>query len=103
MLLSAINDPNPALFFEPKILYRTKSGEVPEGAEFRVPLGKAKIVREGGDLTMVGWGAQVWVLMEAAKMLEEQDGISSEVIDLRTLLPWDVTTVQNSVKKTGRC
>eukprot|EP00210_Caulerpa_lentillifera_P005313 g5076.t1 len=101
LLLSAINEPNPTLFFEPKILYRTKTGVVPEGPEFRIPIGKANVVRKGGDLTLVGWGAQVWVLLDAAERLQKTDGISAEVIDLRTLLPWDVTTVQESVKKTG--
>lgn len=67
-----------------------------------IPLGKADVVKEGNDITVVGWGAQIWVLKEAIRMAEEQLGITCELIDLRTLAPWDVDTVVSSVKKTGR-
>jgi 2-oxoisovalerate dehydrogenase E1 component beta subunit len=101
LLLAAIRDPNPVIFFEPKMMYRTSVEEVPEG-DFEIPLGKARILREGSDITLVGWGQQVLVLEQAAKALKDQQGISCEVIDLRTLQPWDVVTVEASVNKTGR-
>eukprot|EP00878_Enallax_costatus_P017967 GHUV01018893.1.p1 GENE.GHUV01018893.1~~GHUV01018893.1.p1 ORF type:complete len:156 (+),score=33.37 GHUV01018893.1:640-1107(+) len=86
---------------EPKMLYRTSVEEVPE-REYIVLLGQAEVVREGSDITLIGWGAQVHVLSQAAQSVADSEGISCEVIDLRTLLPWDVTTVTASVKKTGR-
>jgi 2-oxoisovalerate dehydrogenase E1 component beta subunit len=99
-LLSSIRDPDPVIFFEPKILYRSAVEEVPVG-DYEVELGKAKIVRPGNHVTVIGWGNQVNVLAkacdEAAKL-----GISCELIDLRTLLPWDQETVLASVLKTGR-
>ena len=67
-----------------------------------MPLGKADVVREGKDITLVGWGNQVRVLMEAARMAEEKDGISCEVIDLQSILPWDKAAILKSVNKTGR-
>lgn len=100
LLLASIRDDNPVLFFEPKIMYRTSVGEVPTG-DFAIPLGKASIAREGSDITLVGWGSQVGVLQQAAEEVAEE-GISCEVIDLRTILPWDVETIANSVSKTGR-
>lgn len=100
LLLSSIRDNNPVIFFEPKIMYRTAVEEVPTG-DYMTPLGKAKTVREGTDITLVGWGNQVGTLQQAANEVEEE-GISCEVIDLRTLLPWDVDTVAESVAKTGR-
>jgi 2-oxoisovalerate dehydrogenase E1 component beta subunit len=102
LLLSCIRDKNPCVFFEPKALYRASVEEVPEG-DFTIPLGKAEIVKEGKDVTLVGWGAQVHVLIRAADMAKKQAGIDCEVIDLRTVMPWDVDTVVASVKKTGRC
>jgi len=101
LLLSAIRDPNPVIFFEPKWLYRSSVEEVPVG-DFTLPLGKARIVREGKDITVVGYGAQLHVLANACALAEEKLGISCELIDLCTLLPWDVETVEKSVKKTGR-
>jgi len=101
LLLSSIRDDNPVVFFEPKIMYRTSVEEVPYG-DFTVPLGKAAVVREGKDITLVGWGSQVGVLRQAAEEVEKNDGISCEVIDLRTILPWDVDTIAESVTKTGR-
>lgn len=100
LLLAAIRDPNPVIFFEPKKLYRASVGEVPEG-DYQTPLSRAEIVKPGELITVLAWGAQVDVLMDAAKLAEKED-ISCEVIDLRTLAPWDVETVAESVRKTGR-
>ncbi len=100
LLLASIHDPNPVLFFEPKRLYRASTGEVPE-EDYRLPLGEAEVVKEGTDITLLGWGAQMEVLTQAVEMAEKE-GISCEVIDLRTILPWDVETVAESVFKTGR-
>ncbi|GAA0847914.1 transketolase C-terminal domain-containing protein [Marinobacter szutsaonensis] len=100
LLLAAIHDLNPVLFFEPKRLYRASVGEVPD-EEYRLPLGEAEVLKEGTDVTVLGWGAQMEVIEQAVDMAEK-DGISCEVIDLRTILPWDVETVANSVFKTGR-
>ena len=100
LLLSAIFDPNPVLFMEPKRLYRASTGEVPE-EEYTLELGKADVVREGKDLTIVAWGAQVEMAEKAAEKAAE-DGIDCEVIDLVSLLPWDIDTVAESVMKTGR-
>ncbi|MGI2258263.1 alpha-ketoacid dehydrogenase subunit beta [Shewanella sp. GXUN23E] len=100
LLLAAIRDPNPVVFFEPKRLYRASVGEVPEG-DYQLELGKADVVREGSDITLLGWGAQMEILEQAADMAAK-DNISCEVIDLRTLAPWDVDTVAESVRKTGR-
>eukprot|EP00924_Labyrinthula_sp_SR-Ha-C_P005685 maker-scaffold_14-snap-gene-2.50-mRNA-1 protein AED:0.02 eAED:0.02 QI:37/1/1/1/1/1/2/132/356 len=104
LLLSCIRDENPCLFFEPKALYRQSVGEVPI-EDYMIELGKAEVVRSeaSGQVTLVGWGNQVNVLLKAAEMAEEYFGVLCEVIDLRTLLPWDVEEVVNSVKKTGRC
>ncbi|KDD73200.1 transketolase, partial [Helicosporidium sp. ATCC 50920] len=101
LLLSSIRDPNPVIFFEAKMLYRTAVEEVPVG-DVEIPLGKAAVRRQGSDVTLVGWGQQVLVVEAAARQLAEQHGISAEVIDLRTLLPWDADTVAESVQKTGR-
>ena len=100
LLLASIRDDNPVVFFEPKIMYRTSVEDVPLG-DFEVPLGKAKTVRAGSDVTLVGWGSQVGVLMQAAEEVAS-DGIDAEVIDLRTLLPWDTEAVVESVNRTGR-
>ena len=100
LLLAAINDPDPVLFFEPKRIYRAAQGEVPDTA-YELPLGVAEIVKEGSDITVVGWGAQMEYVNKAAEKAEQQ-GISCEIIDLRTLLPWDIGTVEQSVNKTGR-
>ena len=100
LLLAAIHDSNPTLFFEPKRLYRASVGEVPD-EDYRLPLGEAEVTKEGTDVTVLGWGAQMEVIDQAVERAEK-DGISCEVIDLRTILPWDVETVANSVFKTGR-
>ncbi|ABO23792.1 alpha-ketoacid dehydrogenase subunit beta [Shewanella loihica] len=100
LLLASIRDKNPVVFFEPKRLYRASVGEVPDEA-YEIELGKAEVVQEGTDITVLAWGAQMEIVEEAAKMAAKK-GISCEVIDLRTLAPWDVDTVAASVKKTGR-
>jgi len=102
LLLACIRDPNPCIFFEPKALYRASVEDVPQG-EYHTPLGLAEVVREGNDITLVGWGAQVNVLLRAAETMASGPGVSCEVIDLRSILPWDESTVVESVKKTGRC
>uniref|UniRef100_A0A0N5AP53 2-oxoisovalerate dehydrogenase subunit beta, mitochondrial n=1 Tax=Syphacia muris TaxID=451379 RepID=A0A0N5AP53_9BILA len=101
LLLSCIRDDNPCIFLEPKILYRLSAEEVPV-ADYTVPLSKAESVRKGKDLTMVGWGTQVHVLLEAADLAQKELGVECEVIDLQTILPWDADTVADSVCKTGR-
>jgi len=101
LLLSAIRDPNPVLFFEPKVLYRSSTDQVPSG-DFSLPLGQAEVMRPGSDVTLLGWGSQMARLMAAAKRAEAEDGVSCEVIDLQTILPWDRKTVMDSVTKTGR-
>jgi 2-oxoisovalerate dehydrogenase E1 component beta subunit len=88
------------IFFEPKILYRSAVEEVPEG-DYEIELGKANIVQSGGDITLVGYGSQLLVLKKAVEEASKL-GISCELVDLRSLLPWDVETVANSVCKTGR-
>jgi 2-oxoisovalerate dehydrogenase E1 component beta subunit len=100
LLLESIRDDNPVLFMEPKRLYRASVGEVPE-EDYQLPLGKADVVKQGCDITLLAWGAQVEIIEKAAAMAEEQ-GISCEVIDLASILPWDVETVCSSVEKTGR-
>lgn len=101
LLLSCIRDPNPVIFFEPKILYRQAVENVPI-KDYEIPLSKAEILSEGTDVTLLGWGTQVHVLKEVANMAKEKLNVSCEVIDLRTIVPWDFETVCNSVSKTGR-
>ncbi|BAJ02014.1 alpha-ketoacid dehydrogenase subunit beta [Shewanella violacea] len=100
LLLASIRDPNPVIFFEPKRLYRANIAEVPDG-DYEIELGKAEVVRQGSDITLVAWGAQVEIIEKAADMAAKK-GISCEIVDLRTLSPWDVDTLAASVKKTGR-
>jgi len=101
LLLRSIRTQDPVIFFEPKALYRAAVEEVPVG-DYEIELGKARVVTEGRDLTVVGWGGQMLVLKKACEMAAEL-GISCELIDLRTLHPWDRQTVVDSVCKTGRC
>ena len=101
MLLSAIRDEDPVLFMEPKRIYRAAKGEVPEG-DYTVPLGKASIVKQGNDTTLISYGAMLHTVMEAAEVIEKEDNTRCEVIDLRSLVPLDSETVLESVKKTGR-
>ena len=100
LLLAAIRDPDTVLFFEPKAIYRASVGEVPV-TDYKLPIGVAEVVQEGTDITLLGWGAQMIQINKAAEMAAGE-GISCEVIDLRTLLPWDRDTVATSVSKTGR-
>jgi pyruvate dehydrogenase E1 component beta subunit len=100
LLLSAIQDPDPVLFFEPKRVYRAAKGDVPEG-EYLVPLETAAVVREGKHVTVLAYGAMLYEALDAAQRASES-GVECEVIDLRTLWPVDVTTILESVKKTGR-
>lgn len=100
LLLASIRDDNPVIFFEPKRLYRASTGEVPE-EDYQLPLGKAEVVQTGSDITLLAWGAQMEIIEKAASMAAN-DGISCEIIDLRTILPWDIETVAQSVVKTGR-
>jgi len=100
LLASAIRDPDPVLFFEPKRVYRAARGEVPEG-EYAVPLGKARITRAGHQVTLVAWGA-MWHEADQAAREAEAEGIDVEVIDLRSLQPLDLDALVASVTKTGR-
>jgi len=101
LLLSCIRADDPCLFFEPKALYRVAEEDVPL-EDYMIPLGKAEVLKEGKDVTLVGYGLQMRHNRMAAQMAE-QLGISVEIIDLRTILPWDEETVIKSVKKTGKC
>ncbi|WP_273520862.1 pyruvate dehydrogenase complex E1 component subunit beta [Rhodosalinus sediminis] len=101
LLKSAVRDPNPVIFLENEILYG-KSFDVPVLDDWTVPFGKARVWREGGDVTIVSFGIGMTYALEAADRLAE-DGIAAEVIDLRTLRPMDRETVIESVKKTNRC
>ncbi|MDP5292724.1 transketolase C-terminal domain-containing protein [Oceanimonas sp. CHS3-5] len=100
LLLAAIVCPDPVIFFEPKRLYRAAVAEVDEGY-YQLPLDQAEVLQEGADITLLAWGAQMDYLLKAAELAEKQ-GISCEVIDLQSLLPWDEDTVVASVLKTGR-
>lgn len=100
LLLASIRDPDPVMFLEPLRGYRLIRGDVPDG-DYTVPIGKARIAREGSDCTVVAWSAAVEVAENAADLAAEQ-GISVEVVDLRTLVPLDEETLRNSVMKTGR-
>ena len=101
LLVSAIRDPDPVVFFEPKAIYRAFREEVPEEEE-TLPLGKAEVVREGSDLTLISYGAMLRPTLEAADVLQQEDGVQSEVIDLRTIAPLDYETFAASARKTGR-
>ena len=100
LLKAAIRDPNPVVFCEHKFLYRRIKAELPQG-DAVAELGKARVLRTGSDLTLVGYGVTTWTCLEAAETLAEE-GIEAEVIDLRTLVPFDETTVIESVRKTSR-
>ncbi len=101
LLLSAIRDPDPVLFLEPKLIYRTFQEAVPED-EYEVPLGEAAVRREGTDVSVFSWGAMTRPALLAAEELAEEDGIDCEVVDLRTLKPFDKEAIIESVKNTGR-
>ena len=101
LLLAAIRDPDPVIFIEHSLLYSTK-GEVPEQEGLEVPIGRAAVVREGTDVTLVGYSRMLLQALHAAEVLEREDGVSCEVIDLRTLRPLDYPTVVESVGHTHR-
>jgi pyruvate/2-oxoglutarate/acetoin dehydrogenase E1 component len=103
LLKTCLRDPNPAIFYEIKELYRKRDieEELPE-VDYTVPLGKAAIRREGSDITFVSYGQNVYHCMEAAKLLEEQEGVQAEVIDIRTLVPLDEDAIIESIAKTNR-
>ncbi len=100
MMLTAIRDPNPVIFLEAGALYGTK-GEVPDG-DATVPFGEARVAREGTDVTLVSYGRQVNLLLRVADRLQNDDGVSAEVIDLRSIRPFDAQTIVDSVRKTHR-
>jgi len=101
LLLAAIRDPDPVIFYEPKRIYRQYKELVPDDGE-ALPLDVCYVLRDGSDVTLVTWGAQVKEALEAADALAK-DGIGAEVIDVATLKPYDFATIQESVAKTGRC
>jgi pyruvate dehydrogenase E1 component beta subunit len=101
LLAAAIRDPDPVVFMEPKRVYRAVRMEVPEES-YVVPLGECRVAREGADVTLISWGAHVRTAGEAAERLAADHGIEAEVIDVRTLSPFDEGTVAESVAKTGR-
>ena len=101
LLTTAIRDPDPVLFCEPLRGYRLVRGEVPDG-EHAVPFGRARIARDGKDVTIVAWSAAVHLAEQAADVLA-RDGIEATVLDLRTLVPLDVETLVSTVERTGRC
>ncbi|MBB5348233.1 alpha-ketoacid dehydrogenase subunit beta [Desulfoprunum benzoelyticum] len=101
LMVSAIRDPDPVVFYEAKGLYRAYREEVPDEEEI-IPIGRSQIVREGGDLTMIAYGAMVRPALEAAEELRASDGVETEVIDLLTIAPLDDTLILQSVTRTGR-
>ncbi len=100
LLIAAIRDPDPVLFFEPKRVYRASKGEVPEG-DYAIPLGQAAVTREGSQVTLIAWGA-MWHEADRAAREAEAEGIDCEVLDLRSLQPLDLDAIVASVSKTGR-
>jgi pyruvate dehydrogenase E1 component beta subunit len=100
LLLSSIRDPDPVIFMEPKRIYRAIREEVPEG-DYAIPLGKARLVQEGKDVTVIAWGAMIREVLNAAEQLKA-DKIELEIIDLRTISPIDMDAILPSIRKTGR-
>ncbi|MEM0983416.1 MAG: alpha-ketoacid dehydrogenase subunit beta [Planctomycetota bacterium] len=100
LLISAIRDPDPVIFFEPKRVYRSFREEVPE-EPYTIPIGKGKVVSDGDDVTVVTWGASVFQCLEAID--NQPDDVSAELIDLRSIDPFDIDIICESVEKTGRC
>ena len=100
LIVSAIEDPNPVLYMEHKHLYRRIKGEVPD-ERYTVPIGKARTHREGEDISVITWGAMVYTADEAAQQLEADD-VSVEIVDLRSVMPWDKKAVLDSVRKTSK-
>jgi len=102
LIKSAIRDEDPVLYFEHKFLYRRIKEDLPEGEDTLTPIGKARIAHEGNDLSIVTYGATLWKSLEAVEQLEKEDGLSVEVLDLRTLLPLDEEAIIETVKKTNK-
>jgi pyruvate/2-oxoglutarate/acetoin dehydrogenase E1 component len=102
LIKAAIRDDDPVLYFEHKYLYRRIKETLPEGEDIVTPIGKARVAREGKDLSIITWSAMVWKALEAAEKLEQEDGVSVEVLDLRTLLPMDDEAILATVKKTNK-
>ncbi len=102
LLIAAIRDPDPVVFMEPKRSYRAFREDVPEEDEV-LEIGKADVVREGTDLTLIAWGAMMRPVLEAAQDVQTRRGASIEIIDLLTITPMDDETIARSVRKTGRC
>ena len=102
LLLAAIDDPDPVVFMEPKHSYRAFREEVPEERE-TLPIGKARVVQEGADVTLISWGAMMRPALKAAAAVEKERGASIEIIDLLTIAPLDHAAIAASVSKTGRC
>jgi 2-oxoisovalerate dehydrogenase E1 component beta subunit len=101
MLLASIDDPDPVLFLEHKKTYRLIKGDVPDES-YRVPIGKADVKREGDDLTVVAYGLMLHQALEAAQRLQDEEGASTEVVDVLTIAPLDKETILQSVRKTGK-
>jgi 2-oxoisovalerate dehydrogenase E1 component beta subunit len=101
LLKSAVRDPNPVMFFEPKKGYRLIKGEVPEGDDYTVPIGPANVSRQGEDLSVFAYGIMHYYCLQAAEMAA-REGVNVEVVDLRTLLPVDKAAILASVRKTGK-
>lgn len=102
LLLAAIRSNDPTIFMEPKILYRAAVEQVPAG-DYTLPLSKAEVLRPGSDVTIISYGQPLYNCLSAITRAEEDLGVSVELIDLRTIYPWDKETVLESVRKTGRC
>lgn len=102
LLVAAIRDPDPVIFLEPKAIYRAFKEDVEEDADEVGELGKARVVREGGDITLVAYGAMLRRTLEAAETLSEEDGVEAEVVDVVSIAPLDAETIAESVKATGR-
>lgn len=102
LIKAAIRDDDPVLYFEHKYLYRRIKEDLPDDEDLLTPIGEARLALEGKDLTVITWSAMVWNALEAAEVLEKEDGASVEVIDLRTLMPMDDQAIVQSVRKTSK-
>ena len=102
LIKAAIRDDDPVLYFEHKFLYRRIKEDLPAGEDIVTPIGRARVAREGRDLSIITWSAMLWKSLEAAERLEREDGLSVEVLDLRTLLPMDDAAIVATVRKTNR-
>ena len=101
LLISAIRDDDPVIFLEHKFLYRRMKEQLPEG-DYSVPIGVARVAREGSDMSIISYGAVLWKALEAAAQLESEDGVSVDVLDLRTLMPLDDAAIIETTRKTSR-